>query len=37
LPKAGAEVPMRKLSNGLQTGDLVLTSSDKTGARALYP
>ncbi|MFY0526341.1 M57 family metalloprotease [Archangium gephyra] len=23
--------------NGLQTGDLVLTSSDKTGARALYP
>ena len=23
--------------NGLQTGDLVLTSLDKTGARALYP
>ena len=23
--------------NGLNTGDLVLTSSDKTGARALYP
>lgn len=23
--------------NGTQTGDLVLTSSDKTGARALYP
>lgn len=23
--------------NGLNTGDLVLTSSDKTGTRALYP
>jgi hypothetical protein len=23
--------------NGTQTGDLVLTSMDKTGAKALYP